>query len=164
MAITNFVWDRSIVGFADFVHLEGLDRDLPATVGSVDVDDHDLQDLLLVLLIFVHLEGWSQICRPWHGDDLRMEKKIYSWFCLFCSSGGFAARSAGHEDLLLVLLFLFIWKVMVEEKFKETVQKVSFSESIHEGFDPLEQESGFFFNMMYFEEAVTDCEWHEVEK
>ena len=28
----------------------------------------------------------------------------------------------------------------------------------------LEQESGFFFNMRYFEETVTNGEWDEVEK
>lgn len=47
--------------------------------------------------------------------------------------------------MFLILQFLD------EEKFKETVHK-------------LEQESGFFFNMRYFEDMVTNGEWDEVEK
>lgn len=47
--------------------------------------------------------------------------------------------------MFLILQFLD------EEKFKETVHK-------------LEEESGFFFNMRYFEDAVTNGEWDEVEK
>ncbi|XP_057967395.1 topless-related protein 4-like isoform X2 [Malania oleifera] len=53
--------------------------------------------------------------------------------------------SLSRELVFLILQFLD------EEKFKETVHK-------------LEQESGFFFNMRYFEETVTNGEWDEVEK
>ncbi|KAK9269702.1 hypothetical protein L1049_001480 [Liquidambar formosana] len=53
--------------------------------------------------------------------------------------------SLSRELVFLILQFLD------EEKFKETVHK-------------LEQESGFFFNMRYFEEIVTNGEWDEVEK
>ncbi|KAF3787797.1 TOPLESS protein [Nymphaea thermarum] len=53
--------------------------------------------------------------------------------------------SLSRELVFLILQFLD------EEKFKETVHK-------------LEQESGFFFNMKYFEEAVHNGEWDEVEK
>ncbi|XP_031479971.1 topless-related protein 1-like [Nymphaea colorata] len=53
--------------------------------------------------------------------------------------------SLSRELVFLILQFLD------EEKFKETVHK-------------LEQESGFFFNMKYFEDAVHNGEWDEVEK
>ncbi|GLU09671.1 hypothetical protein SLE2022_265180 [Rubroshorea leprosula] len=53
--------------------------------------------------------------------------------------------SLSRELVFLILQFLD------EEKFKETVHK-------------LEQESGFFFNMRYFEDMVTSGEWDEVEK
>ncbi|KAA8536791.1 hypothetical protein F0562_029269 [Nyssa sinensis] len=53
--------------------------------------------------------------------------------------------SLSRELVFLILQFLD------EEKFKETVHK-------------LEQESGFFFNMKYFEEKVLAGEWEEVEK
>ncbi|XP_059643467.1 topless-related protein 4-like isoform X2 [Cornus florida] len=53
--------------------------------------------------------------------------------------------SLSRELVFLILQFLD------EEKFKETVHK-------------LEKESGFFFNMRYFEDAVTNGEWDEVEK
>ncbi|XP_057772828.1 LOW QUALITY PROTEIN: topless-related protein 4 [Salvia miltiorrhiza] len=53
--------------------------------------------------------------------------------------------SLSRELVFLILQFLD------EEKFKETVHK-------------LEKESGFFFNMRYFEDAVTNGEWEEVEK
>ncbi|KAF8389129.1 hypothetical protein HHK36_025815 [Tetracentron sinense] len=53
--------------------------------------------------------------------------------------------SLSRELVFLILQFLD------EEKFKGTVQK-------------LEQESGFFFNMRYFEDAVTNGEWDDVEK
>lgn len=53
--------------------------------------------------------------------------------------------SLSRELVFLILQFLD------EEKFKETVHK-------------LEQESGFFFNMRYFEDMVTNGEWEEVEK
>ncbi|KAJ7978950.1 Topless-related protein [Quillaja saponaria] len=53
--------------------------------------------------------------------------------------------SLSRELVFLILQFLD------EEKFKETVHR-------------LEQESGFFFNMRYFEEMVTTGEWDEVEK
>ncbi|CAN1215376.1 Topless-related protein 4 [Linum perenne] len=53
--------------------------------------------------------------------------------------------SLSRELVFLILQFLD------EEKFKETVHK-------------LEQESGFYFNMRYFEEMVTNGEWDEVEK
>ncbi|KAI7729674.1 hypothetical protein M8C21_004456, partial [Ambrosia artemisiifolia] len=53
--------------------------------------------------------------------------------------------SLSRELVFLILQFLD------EEKFKETVHR-------------LEQESGFFFNMRYFEEMVTNGEWDEVEK
>ncbi|KAJ4708228.1 Topless-related protein [Melia azedarach] len=53
--------------------------------------------------------------------------------------------SLSRELVFLILQFLD------EEKFKETVHK-------------LEQESGFFFNMRYFEDMVTNGEWDEVEK
>ncbi|XP_047313199.1 topless-related protein 4-like isoform X2 [Impatiens glandulifera] len=53
--------------------------------------------------------------------------------------------SLSRELVFLILQFL------EEEKFKDTVHK-------------LEQESGFLFNMRYFEELVTNGEWDEVEK
>ncbi|PKA49230.1 Topless-related protein 1 [Apostasia shenzhenica] len=53
--------------------------------------------------------------------------------------------SLSRELVFLILQFLD------EEKFKETVHK-------------LEQESGFFFNMKHFEEAVLAGEWEEVER
>ncbi|XP_058206857.1 topless-related protein 4-like isoform X1 [Rhododendron vialii] len=53
--------------------------------------------------------------------------------------------SLSRELVFLILQFLD------EEKFKDTVHKV-------------EQESGFFFNMRYFEELVTNGVWDEVEK
>ncbi|KAK4257416.1 hypothetical protein QN277_007009 [Acacia crassicarpa] len=53
--------------------------------------------------------------------------------------------SLSRELVFLILQFLD------EEKFKESVHK-------------LEQESGFFFNMRYFEDMVTNGEWDEVEK
>ncbi|CAK9134797.1 unnamed protein product [Ilex paraguariensis] len=53
--------------------------------------------------------------------------------------------SLSRELVFLILQFL------EEEKFKESVHK-------------LEQESGFFFNMKYFEEKVHAGEWEEVEK
>ncbi|XP_076957021.1 topless-related protein 4-like isoform X2 [Bidens hawaiensis] len=53
--------------------------------------------------------------------------------------------SLSRELVFLILQFLD------EEKFKETVHR-------------LEQGSGFFFNVRYFEEMVTNGEWDEVEK
>ncbi|KVI06053.1 CTLH, C-terminal LisH motif-containing protein [Cynara cardunculus var. scolymus] len=53
--------------------------------------------------------------------------------------------SLSRELVFLILQFLD------EEKFKETVHK-------------LEQESGFFFNMKYFEDEVHNGNWDEVEK
>ncbi|KAH6832337.1 WUS-interacting protein 2 [Perilla frutescens var. hirtella] len=53
--------------------------------------------------------------------------------------------SLSRELVFLILQFLD------EEKFKDTVHR-------------LEKESGFFFNMRYFEDAVTNGEWEEVEK
>ncbi|XP_071737204.1 topless-related protein 4-like isoform X1 [Rutidosis leptorrhynchoides] len=53
--------------------------------------------------------------------------------------------SLSRELVFLILQFLD------EEKFKETVHR-------------LEQESGFFFNMRFFEEMVTNGDWDEVEK
>ncbi|KAI5063925.1 hypothetical protein GOP47_0020595 [Adiantum capillus-veneris] len=53
--------------------------------------------------------------------------------------------SLSRELVFLILQFLD------EEKFKETVHK-------------LEQESGFFFNMKYFEDQVQSGEWEEVER
>ncbi|GKV35880.1 hypothetical protein SLEP1_g44084 [Rubroshorea leprosula] len=53
--------------------------------------------------------------------------------------------SLSRELVFLILQFL------EEEKFKETVHK-------------LEKESGFFFNMRYFEDCVANGEWDEVEK
>ncbi|WOH05518.1 hypothetical protein DCAR_0624935 [Daucus carota subsp. sativus] len=53
--------------------------------------------------------------------------------------------SLSRELVFLILQFLD------EEKFKETVHK-------------LEQESGFYFNMKYFEEEVHSGNWDEVEK
>ncbi|KAL5769032.1 hypothetical protein ACOSQ2_015815 [Xanthoceras sorbifolium] len=53
--------------------------------------------------------------------------------------------SLSRELVFLILQFLD------EEKFKDSVHK-------------LEQESGFFFNMRYFEDMVTNGEWDEVEK
>ncbi|KAL3840982.1 hypothetical protein ACJIZ3_025573 [Penstemon smallii] len=52
--------------------------------------------------------------------------------------------SLSRELVFLILQFLD------EEKFKETVHK-------------LEKESGFYFNMRYFEDAVTNGEWDDVE-
>ncbi|XP_022868457.1 protein TPR2-like [Olea europaea var. sylvestris] len=53
--------------------------------------------------------------------------------------------SLSRELVFLILQFLD------EEKFKETVHK-------------LEQESGFFFNMKYFEDQIQAGEWDEVER
>ncbi|GER30301.1 TOPLESS-related 2 [Striga asiatica] len=53
--------------------------------------------------------------------------------------------SLSRELVFLILQFLD------EEKFKEAVHK-------------LEQESGFFFNMKYFEDQVQAGEWEEVER
>ncbi|XP_044498698.1 topless-related protein 2-like isoform X2 [Mangifera indica] len=53
--------------------------------------------------------------------------------------------SLSRELVFLILQFL------EEEKFKESVHR-------------LEQESGFFFNMKYFEEKALSGEWDEVEK
>ncbi|CAB4319027.1 unnamed protein product [Prunus armeniaca] len=53
--------------------------------------------------------------------------------------------SLSRELVFLILQFLD------EEKFKDSVHK-------------LEQESGFFFNMRYFDDMVTNGEWEEVEK
>ncbi|XP_011073378.1 protein TOPLESS [Sesamum indicum] len=53
--------------------------------------------------------------------------------------------SLSRELVFLILQFLD------EEKFKETVHK-------------LEQESGFFFNMKYFEDEVHNGNWEEVER
>lgn len=53
--------------------------------------------------------------------------------------------SLSRELVFLILQFLD------EEKFKETVHK-------------LEQDSGFFFNMKYFEDQVQAGEWEEVER
>ncbi|KAF3975549.1 hypothetical protein CMV_001210 [Castanea mollissima] len=53
--------------------------------------------------------------------------------------------SLNREAVFLILQFLD------EEKFKDTVHK-------------LEKESGFYFNMRYFEECVTNGEWDEVEQ
>ncbi|CAN4128062.1 unnamed protein product [Withania somnifera] len=53
--------------------------------------------------------------------------------------------SLSRELVFLILQFLD------EEKFKETVHR-------------LEQESGFFFNMKYFEDQVQAGEWDEVER
>ncbi|KAK8697340.1 hypothetical protein V6N13_113492 [Hibiscus sabdariffa] len=53
--------------------------------------------------------------------------------------------SLSRELVFLILQFL------EEEKFKETVHK-------------LEQESGFFFNLRYFEDIVINGEWDEAEK
>ncbi|XP_073147375.1 topless-related protein 3-like [Henckelia pumila] len=53
--------------------------------------------------------------------------------------------SLSRELVFLILQFL------EEEKFKESVHR-------------LEQESGFFFNMKYFEEKVHAGDWEEVEK
>ncbi|GAB4842086.1 Topless- protein 4 [Ancistrocladus abbreviatus] len=53
--------------------------------------------------------------------------------------------SLSRELVFLILQFLD------EEKFQDTVHK-------------LEKESGFFFNMRYFEDAVINGEWDEVEK
>ncbi|KAI3495960.1 hypothetical protein L1887_38308 [Cichorium endivia] len=58
---------------------------------------------------------------------------------------GKAMSSLSRELVFLILQFLD------EEKFKDSVHR-------------LEQESGFFFNMRYFEEMVTNGEWDEVEK
>ncbi|CAN1215386.1 Topless-related protein 4 [Linum perenne] len=61
--------------------------------------------------------------------------------------------SLSRELVFLILQFLD------EEKFKETVHKFVVRVVIR-----LEQESGFYFNMRYFEEMVTNGEWDEVEK
>ncbi|KAL5985607.1 Protein tpr3 [Asimina triloba] len=60
-------------------------------------------------------------------------------------SGGTVMSSLSRELVFLILQFLD------EEKFKETVHK-------------LEQESGFFFNMKYFEDEVHNGNWEEVER
>lgn len=56
----------------------------------------------------------------------------------------------GMSSLSRELVFLIL-QFLDEEKFKETVHK-------------LEQESGFFFNMKYFEDQVLAGEWDEVER
>ncbi|XP_057872260.2 protein TOPLESS-RELATED PROTEIN 2 isoform X1 [Cryptomeria japonica] len=59
--------------------------------------------------------------------------------------GGADMTSLSRELVFLILQFLD------EEKFKETVHK-------------LEQESGYFFNMKYFEDQVQAGDWEEVER
>nr|GMD74718.1 protein TPR2-like isoform X2 [Ipomoea batatas] len=59
--------------------------------------------------------------------------------------GAVTMSSLSRELVFLILQFLD------EEKFKETVHK-------------LEQESGFYFNMKYFEDQVQAGEWDEVER
>ncbi|XVE54456.1 hypothetical protein DITRI_Ditri03aG0082800 [Diplodiscus trichospermus] len=54
--------------------------------------------------------------------------------------------SLHRRDLVFLVL-----QFLDEEKFKDCVHK-------------LEQESGFFFNLRYFEDMVTNGEWEEVEK
>ncbi|KAI3781936.1 hypothetical protein L2E82_11964 [Cichorium intybus] len=65
--------------------------------------------------------------------------------CLTCWGKGKVMSSLSRELVFLILQFLD------EEKFKESVHR-------------LEHESGFFFNMRYFEELVTNGEWDDVEK
>lgn len=91
-----------------------------------------------------------------------------------------AMTSLSRELVFLILQFLD------EEKFKETVHKyVPFSISVLANYEQfnflhcntllkghyclifcyrLEQESGFFFNMKYFEDEVHNGNWDEVEK
>ncbi|KAI3463417.1 hypothetical protein Pfo_020080 [Paulownia fortunei] len=58
----------------------------------------------------------------------------------------FKKMSLSDKDLTFLIL-----QFLDEEKFKETIHK-------------LEAESGFYFNMRYFEDAVTNGEWEDVEK
>ncbi|KAG5115177.1 hypothetical protein JHK84_041290 [Glycine max] len=62
-----------------------------------------------------------------------------------CKNEAVTMSSLSRELVFLILQFLD------EEKFKETVHK-------------LEQESGFFFNMKYFEDEVHNGNWDEVER
>ncbi|XP_038988989.1 protein TPR3 [Phoenix dactylifera] len=66
--------------------------------------------------------------------------------------GGLKAeiRGATMSSLSRELVFLIL-QFLDEEKFKETVHK-------------LEQESGFYFNMKYFEDEVHSGNWDEVER
>jgi WD40 repeat protein len=67
-----------------------------------------------------------------------------------CLSSGFEDGIVTMSSLSRELVFLIL-QFLDEEKFKETVHK-------------LEQESGFFFNMKYFEEEVHNGNWDEVER
>ncbi|KAI7980950.1 Protein TOPLESS [Camellia lanceoleosa] len=67
----------------------------------------------------------------------------------FCTSG-FTEGVVTMSSLSRELVFLIL-QFLDEEKFKETVHK-------------LEQESGFFFNMRYFEDEVHNGNWDEVER
>ncbi|RWW16189.1 hypothetical protein GW17_00019931, partial [Ensete ventricosum] len=62
---------------------------------------------------------------------------------------GYTMSSLSRELVFLILQFLD------EEKFKETVHKLV---------SLLEQESGFYFNMKYFEDEVHNGNWDNVER
>ncbi|XP_028060914.1 topless-related protein 4-like isoform X2 [Camellia sinensis] len=74
---------------------------------------------------------------------------MYMHLICFCGLNNWSLKaimsSLSRELVFLILQFLD------EEKFKDSVHK-------------LEQQSGFFFNMRYFEEMVTNGDWDEVEK
>lgn len=69
----------------------------------------------------------------------------------FAGRGRELQRVSGAMSSLSRELVFLILQFLDEEKFKETVHK-------------LEQESGFFFNMKYFEDQVRAGEWEEVER
>lgn len=81
--------------------------------------------------------------------SVRLHKDLVVFWLTFVDSDSrtevVEMSSLSRELVFLILQFLD------EEKFKETVHK-------------LEQESGFFFNMKYFEDEVNNGNWDEVER
>ncbi|KAJ4839218.1 Topless- protein 4, partial [Turnera subulata] len=81
---------------------------------------------------------------------------LWFWFWilsreLFLRSVFLADNKLGIMSSLSRELVFLILQFLEEEKFKDTVHR-------------LEQESGFYFNMRFFEDMVTNGEWDEVEK
>nr|GMD78085.1 protein TPR2-like isoform X1 [Ipomoea batatas] len=91
--------------------------------------------------------GFECIDLSWFGKLSRAGLVEAKYFALewLGTPGAVTMSSLSRELVFLILQFLD------EEKFKETVHK-------------LEQESGFYFNMKYFEDQVQAGEWDEVER
>ncbi|CAN6847168.1 unnamed protein product [Brassica oleracea] len=80
------------------------------------------------------------------------------WFCLLFVADLSHLMHVFFFDLVFAVmtslsreLVFLILQFLDEEKYKDTVHR-------------LELESGYYFNMRYFEELVTNGEWDEVEK